>query len=303
MPVKNSYRQARKTLKMLFKRANVGQVTFTGGEPLLSERFPELVLFTRLKKKAVSVISNGNAGSYEDYKSLISLGVDLYEFPVLSADPEIHDFLTDVKGSWEKSVQSVKNVKELGGNVVAVIVITKSNYQDIDKTLKFIDSLGIKRIMLNRYNIGGNGIKQPQNVLTNKEELNQAFKKANDLVPELKLRLTSNVCTPLCLLDPAEYKNIGFTVCSSNIYHKPLTIDIDGNMRICNHSPVIIGNIYKEDIETIFSSPYFKLWTDIVPDYCKNCKIFDKCLGGCRAASEQAGFGLEHVDPVLTGLP
>ncbi|MFH2096034.1 MAG: radical SAM protein, partial [Bacteroidota bacterium] len=258
--VKDSYKKARKTLKQIFKQADVEQVTFTGGEPLIAERFQELVLFTRLKKKSVSVISNGNAGSRDDYSMLIKLGVELFEFPVHSAQAEIHDFMTTVNGSWEKAVQSVKDVTELGGNVVAVIVITKANYSVIRETLEFISSLGIKRIMLNRYNIGGNGIAQPENVVLSKAQLNEAFSVANIAVKELKLRLTSNVCTPLCLLDPADHKNIGFTSCSSNIYNKPLTLDIDGNMRICNHSPVVIGNIYEEPLEKILASPYLKQW-------------------------------------------
>ncbi|MFH2143365.1 MAG: radical SAM protein [Bacteroidota bacterium] len=296
----DSYIKARKTLKKLFKQAEVEQITFTGGEPLISERFFELVLFTRLKKKNVSVISNGNAGTKDDYKTLLSLGVDLFEFPVLSWDEGIHDFLTGVKGSWKKAVQSVNDVVDLGGNVVAVIVITKSNFKNIDKTLKFISDLGIKRIMLNRYNIGGSGISQPEHLVLNKDELNDAYKTANDIAKELHLRLTSNVCTPLCLLNPANYKNIGFTSCSSSIYNKPITIDIDGNMRICNHSPVIIGNIFSEKIEKILASPYIKQWVEIIPDYCNGCEIFDKCLGGCRAASEQSGLSLSHVDPILT---
>jgi organic radical activating enzyme len=59
----NSYKQAKKTLKRLFKIAEVGSVTFTGGEPFLAERFNELVLFTRLKNKSVTIITNGNAAA------------------------------------------------------------------------------------------------------------------------------------------------------------------------------------------------------------------------------------------------
>ena len=40
--------------------ADVEQVTFTGGEPFLAERFSELVLYTRMKRKQVAIITNGN---------------------------------------------------------------------------------------------------------------------------------------------------------------------------------------------------------------------------------------------------
>ena len=297
---KNSYKQARKTLKRFFSLAEVEQVTFTGGEPFLAERFSELVLYTRMKRKQVSVISNGNKASKDDYKTMISLGVNLFEFPVLSYDESVHDGMTQIKGSWKKVVQSVKEVSELKGHIVAVIVITKLNYLHIDKTLAFIKELGVSRVMLNRYNIGGTGIKFMKELATTKEELNHSFEIANKAGKELNMVLSSNVCTPLCHLNAKDHKNILFTSCSSSILNKPLTLDIEGNMRICNHSPIVIGNIFKNSMEEILKSPYNQKWVDIIPDFCKDCEIFDKCLGGCRAASEQMNLGLEHVDPILT---
>ena len=52
----NSYKKAVKVLKRIFKIAEVDNVTFTGGEPFLSERFLEIVLFTRMKGKNVTAI-------------------------------------------------------------------------------------------------------------------------------------------------------------------------------------------------------------------------------------------------------
>ncbi|MBN2681740.1 MAG: radical SAM protein [Bacteroidales bacterium] len=298
----DSYKKARKTLKRLFSKVQVDQITFTGGEPLLAERFLELVLFARLRKKQVSIITNGNAGSRDDFFMLIKMGVGLFELPIHSYISEEHDFMANVNGSWTNSVEKTKQILDLGGNVVAVIVITKHNYKSIKETIRFIQSIGVNRIMLNRYNIGGAGITQIKELVMSKEEINFAFSEANLAAKEFGVRLTSNVCTPLCLLNPTDFPQIGFTSCSSNILNKPLTLDIEGNMRICNHSPIIIGNIYENKIEEILENDYLKKWTEIVPDFCSNCNIFNKCLGGCRAASEQMGLGLESVDPILTIL-
>ncbi|MBU0488908.1 MAG: radical SAM protein [Bacteroidetes bacterium] len=296
----NSYRKAKKTIRRIFKIADVGQVTFSGGEPLLAERFSEIVLYVRMKRKPVAIISNGNAGSKESYQQLISLGASFFEFPIHSQNAETHDFMTRIPGSWNKAVQSAKQVLELNGSVVAVIVITKANTAQIAETLAFIQSLGINRVMLNRYNIGGNGIADQQNILPTKENLNEAFRVANETGKKLGMVLSSNVCTPLCYIDPENYPDIAFTACSSNIINKPLTVDLDGNMRICNHSPIVIGNIFRNKINDILSSPYLRQWTDIVPEFCSDCEKFSNCLGGCRAASEQMGFSLNHVDPILT---
>ena len=88
---KNSYKQSLKTLKQLFKNAAVNHVTFTGGEPMMSERFAELVLYARMKKKEVTLITNGNFASKKDYKQMMDLGVALFEIPIHSprAEPTI----------------------------------------------------------------------------------------------------------------------------------------------------------------------------------------------------------------------
>jgi MoaA/NifB/PqqE/SkfB family radical SAM enzyme len=206
----NSYKLARKTLKQLFKIADVKHVTFTGGEPLLAERFPELVLFTRMKKKSVTVITNGNASDETAYRQLADLGVSLFELPIHSFNPTVHDDITNTKGSWQMSVDSVKYLKKSGVNVVIVIVITKLNYNHIAHTLEYINSLGIKNIMLNRFNIGGRGIDENTNLMLSKEQLNFAFKQASLTGEKLRLSLSSNVCTPICFVDPKDYRNIKF---------------------------------------------------------------------------------------------
>lgn len=42
---KNSYKKAKSTLTQLFKIANVRNLTFVGGEPMISERFEDLIRF------------------------------------------------------------------------------------------------------------------------------------------------------------------------------------------------------------------------------------------------------------------
>lgn len=298
----NSYKNAKKSLKKLFSVANVNHVTFTGGEPFLAERFAELVLFTRLQKKTVSVISNGNTSSFQEIKTLIDFGVNLFEFPLHSANPEIHDSMTCVKGSWEKTLKSIKFTLESGGNVVPVVVITKLNCEYISETLEFINNLGLKRIMLNRYNIGGESVGDFKKILPSKTELQKAYKSASISGYKHNLQLSSNVCTPFCILNPTDYPNISFSSCSSDVSKRPLTLDINGNLRFCNHSPTVMGNIFSEKIENILNSEKTENWENTVPDFCKNCSIYTKCLGGCRAASEQLGHSVKEVDPIIANI-
>ena len=296
---KNSYKQSLKTLKQLFKNAAVNHVTFTGGEPMMSERFAELVLYARMKKKEVTLITNGNFASKKDYKQMMDLGVALFEIPIHSPRAEPHDYMTAVDGSWQKAVQSAKDILEMGAYVVPVIVVTKANYLLMDDTLKFISDMGMKQIMINRFNIGGRGISEAQNLIVGKEELQNAYKIANEASDKYGLSLTSNVCSPFCLLNPNDYPNIGFGSCSINALNLPVTIDIKGNIRLCNHSPIVAGNIFEQKLEDIFNSSYVKNWIHEKPAFCADCEIYNECLGGCRAASEQVYKNNNIVDPIL----
>ncbi len=296
----NSYKQSLKTFKKLFKIANVSNITFTGGEPLLAERISEQILFCKMKKANVTLITNGNSASKEKYKELVDLGVGLFELPLHSHDQKIHDSLTRKTGSHAKVVNSIKNLLELNANVVVDMVLNKLNLKDIDKTLEYIKSLGINRVMLTRFNVGGEGLKHIAELLPSIDELKSAFTIADGMADELDMKITSNVCTPLCVLNPNDYKNITTLSCSANIKNMPLTLDIKGNVRICNHSPVYIGNIFKQSFEELANSEYVKSWKEIKPDYCEGCNVYDVCFGGCRAASEQMGLGLKEPDPIIS---
>jgi radical SAM protein with 4Fe4S-binding SPASM domain len=268
----------------------------------MAERITEIALFCRMEGKAVTIISNGFLGIEGEYRRLIDMGISLFEFPIHSANETIHDDITQVQGSWRKSLNSILAIQNLRGYPVPVIVLTKYNIEVLGETLDFISSLGLRRVMMNRYNIGGCGVADPVSVSANHSQLRNAFKVADKKAEESGIVISSNVCSPDCLLDPSDYPNILFGHCSDNVLHKPITMDINGNIRVCNHSPVIAGNIYKQHINEILYSPYVSSWNEIVPEYCADCNKWENCRGGCRAASEQCGLGLGHVDPVLTNI-
>jgi radical SAM protein with 4Fe4S-binding SPASM domain len=249
--------------------------------------------------KQVTIISNGTQGKPSEYKQLVRMGVGLFELPVHSAQAVVHDRMAQQEGSWQKSVSSVKTILKLGGYVVPVVVITKHNVKVLDETLDFIASIGCKRVMLNRYNIGGKSCANPMDVSATAEELRNAFSLADKKAEKEGFSLSANVCSPVCLLNPADYPHIAFGHCSFDVLQRPITLDIHGNIRLCNHSPVVAGNIFENDLAEILYSDYAGLWEKSVPEFCASCVEWKKCKGGCRAASEQR-FGSLMVDvPVI----
>lgn len=297
--IENRYRQIKKVFSKLFSQAEVNNITLSGGEPLMFERLEELVLFLRLRQKNLTLITNGNNCNYELYKTLINLGTSLFEIPFHSTNFKEHDKMTQIEGSAEKSLSSIDTIMKLGGKVVPVIILTKINQKHLKETLLFLKNKGLRRIMINRFNIGGNGIKYKDRLMISRNELKDNFDIINSTAGEENLDISSNVCTPVCILNPNNYKNITFGYCSTDPSNMPLTIDIYGNIRLCNHSPLIAGNIFKTDLKDILKNDNVVNWNKETPKECNNCSWYYKCLGGCRAASLQFYQESNRADPII----
>lgn len=296
-----SYRKAAALLDWLIARTTAERVVFTGGEPTISERFLELVVHAKVNGLRVSVITNGN-GDWDIYKGLARAGVDLMEFSILSAQAKTHDRITGVKGSWERAMRTLRMMMEQGVEVVPVTVVMAENAGEVGECVEYLHSLGIRRFMVNRYNIGGEGLNQAEELSASRKRLQETFRKVDELADRYGLDVVSGVCTPHCLLDPADYPHIRFGNCATDVYRRPLTFDLDGNVRLCNHSPQVAGNIYRQRLSEMLFSDYACSWVDTKAAYCEDCTKWEVCRGGCRAASEQTGGTLRNVDPAVNLL-
>lgn len=298
-PTPASYELAAKTLKRLFRVADVQRVTMSGGEPLLVRRLPELVLLCRLRHKTVSIVTNGNAGEERDYRDLLEVGAGIFQLPQHSPDPEPHDVMTGMAGSWAAARRSIEQLRALDARVGVVVVLTQLNHLVVRETLRHIADLGVREVMLNRFNVGGRGLEAWRSLALSPEQLRTAFATADEAAADGALKITSNVCTPFCLVDPADFPHVRFATCSADVTRRPLTLTVAGDLRFCNHSPVVLGNIHHDDLQTMLASEYVAHWRSVVPAPCQGCQRFDACFGGCRAASEQLGLTVADPDPTV----
>ncbi len=257
-------------------------------------------MYAKARNKKVTIITNATLLDSEKIKLLAQLKVDLVEITINSYDKEIHESINGIKGSFDKSIKSIKELINNKIEVVVPIVITKYNANDVDKTLEFIHSLGIKRIMINRYNIGGNGCNEYNEILPDINELQKAYEKSQQFAEKHNLKLYSLVCTPHCVLNPEDYPNIEFSNCGVNNLNRRYTLTRDGNIRYCNHSPEILGNVFENKMSDILKSDKLKNWAKIEPAFCEDCSKKSACQYGCRAASQQMGYGLEREDPIVS---
>lgn len=290
----------KKTLKQFMKSVKCNEITFSGGEPTTNfEELIDCIMYAKARNKKVTIITNATLLDEEKINILAQLKVELIEITINSYDGKTHESINGIKGSFNKSIENIKRIQNKGIEVVVPIVITRYNCQDIKKTLEYLQSLGIKRIMLNRYNIGGEGCNKPKEILPDFKDLKNAFKECNEFAEKNNIKLYSLVCTPHCVLNPEDYSNIIFSNCGTENLNRRYTLTRNGEIRYCNHSPEVIGNVYKDKMKEILKNDKLNKWSKTEPEFCKMCNKKEECQYGCRAASQQMGFGLEKEDPIV----
>lgn len=292
---------ARRTLRKLLSQASVGTISFSGGEPLLVNNIHDLVMFARLRGSNVNILTNGTLLTTDSLANFESLGVGAIQIPLLSADREIHDYLTSLSGSWDKARTALWRVAALMPKAAyAVLVITKVNAPGVSDTLKLIRDLGVRNVMVNRFNIGGNGIRHSEELMMDLPTLKRAFADVEAFAAEVgDMHIVSGVCTPTCLVDPSAYPHIRFSGCRTDLSLRPVTVNWTGDVRFCNHSPHVLGNIYDRPLGEILSDPSEAARYAVVPEKCASCAHLKFCNGGCRAASEQLYGTFDRPDPIL----
>ena len=292
---------ARKTLKKLLSQASVGTISFSGGEPMLMRNVHDLALAARFKGSYVNVLTNGTLLTPDAIANFISLGIGAIQIPILSAEASVHEYLTNLPGSWAKATGALRAVAEvLPKGAFAVLVVTAVNAPGIPQTLQLIYDMGVRNVMVNRFNIGGMGLKNSAELVLDGNMLRRAFGDVEAFaVAHPDMNFVSGVCTPLCLLDTAPYPHIRFSWCSTDFSRRPVAINYRGDVRFCNHSPYVLGNIYERPIGEILSDPAVNARYSEIPDRCKDCAMLSRCNGGCRAASEQVYGTFGKEDPIL----
>lgn len=272
----------------------------SGGEPLMRNDIIEILQYVQKYKITVTLITNGTLLNPILIRRLIKYGVKLFELPLLGATAEVHDSLTRNPGSWKKVLKNISEIKRLGGRVTSVFVITKKNIAQIKDIMEMAIALGANSILANRFNVGGEGIKFKRDLLPSPDELRMAYEIMNDLAGEYEIAVMSGVPVPACVIDTSQYKNISFPSCSLGKENQYYAVDPAGNLRPCNHSAFILGNLLLQPVSEILDKKELINYVSICLEGCQGCdKLSSGCKGGCRAASEVYYHDFKKQDPFV----
>ncbi len=276
-------------------------VSLTGGEPMLREDIHEIVAYLNDRGVAVNLITNGSLLGEETIERLAGK-ISIFELPLLSSDRAIHDAMSGRVGAFDDSTLAMATLKAKRERVVGVFVATKKNLSTWRRTAELAFAMGLDGIMFNRFNPGGEGAKHVEELQASPEELCGALDIADEIVGEFEMPISCSIAMPPCLFDHARWERLSFGFCAAGTARAYYTLDPLGNLRPCNHSPTILGNVREKDFWELAESKVMKDFCSARPDFCEGCKLEDECLGGCKAAGEACSGSVWKAYPFLAAF-
>lgn len=287
----------RPLLGHILEQVDCRHVTLTGGEPLLRQDLPEIVS-SIASLAQVNLITNGHGLSEPVAMDLIRRGVSLFELPLLSHRRAVHDELSGAPGAFDAVLAALAHIRYHRGQAIAVFVATRRNVAELHDTLRLAAAFGVRGVMLNRFNPGGRGSAH-LDLLPTVDELRSALETAEAASQVLRLPIACSIPIQPCLIDPSDYPHLSFGFCAAGSSRAYPTFDTAGNVRPCNHSPTVLGNVWDEPLADILAPERIAAFVAAIPAFCAPCALRDRCQGGCKAAAQVCYGSLSVPEPFL----
>lgn len=282
--------------------SGITSFSISGGEALLRPDLPKLIAYIvqegneRDIEPDITVISNGKLMN-EDYLQLfkqyhvhLAMSLPGYEtFPehtgVDNADGILHWF---------------QRAKAIGLQTTVNITVTQKNYHELFRTLALGLLNGASTILLNRFLPGGRGLHYRKELELNKEQLNGMLETAEEALAYGKRYGYVGTEFPKCVIkdmDKYRYLSVGTQCAAAKSF---FVIDPAGQIRTCNHSPHIVGNMFAEELIT--DKEYWNIFaqSQYHPTYCYGCKDITVCDCGCREVAHIIHGNPCQVDPCIS---
>jgi len=274
--------------RALFDRIapTTARLKITGGEPTLHPEFEEIVEYVDGLGIPFMLFTNGRWAEPERLLDFLA-GLSYLEGLLISlhgADPASHEAFTGVAGSYAETVENVERAVGAGLRVATSTVLTQHNWSGVEEVVALGEELGVDGAAFQRY------IGAPLSTLeAGWGELRQAVGAIEALMSDDGGRVRFGTPIPHCF---APNHSRG---CWAGVVQA--TVDPWGNLRPCNHTSLVCGNLLSQSPQEVWASATMQRFREAIPEACRSCPDFEICHGGCRA--EVLELGLEQ-DPLMS---
>ena len=249
------------------------RVTFSGGEATLHSKFLELVKYVRSKHMSVEIFTNGQTLNKNEklYRELISLHPYRVCVSLYSTEEEMHEKVTDVKGSFNNTFSIIKKLTADNVSVQIKNFLLNFNCMDCLKVKQLAEKIQASSIA---------DISLIPTIEGDKKTM-QFVLKEDDL-----FALYTDINSPLYIGD--NFKKIPYndikeqTPCLAGL--TSLCINPKGDVTICVSMPYLVGSLSETSLYEIWNSAMDKnedsklyQWQQIKISDLKECFKEDYC--------------------------
>lgn len=268
--------------------AEAPSISFTGGEPTLRKDLPSLINHAKSHSMRVNLITNGTLINESLAYELVNAGLDSVQISIEGPNADIHDRITGMIGSFNKSIQAIHYFIRLGIHVHTNTTLSRYNCDQITQLPSLILSLGLKKFSMNLIIPTGSVDLLPEQVL----RYSDAGKYIEDLIYISKssgIEFMWYSPLPLCIFNTITHDlgNKGCAACDGL-----LSIAPDGSVLPCASYNESVGNLKDESFDNIWNSSkatWFRQ-KQFAHEKCLHCEYLDICNGACPLYWRAIGY-------------
>lgn len=238
-------------------------VNFSGGEPFVRKDIIDI-----FKKAVQSGIdygfnTNGTLIDQEKVDRLKEIPPNDISVSLYGHNQKLHELVTQSEGSFKKSLNAIKLFVNAGFSVTIKTMVTKFNVKHIGSIAKFVRDIGVNKIVFDSTIFRKNdGNETPLKYRVDNYELKQ-FENS-----EYGKKLTYKP------------RKLNSLLCNAGVTR--IAIDSDGTVFPCSIFRLPIGNIKRQDLNSILEKSeelhrYLQYRVRDLPRECLNCEGLNYC--------------------------
>ena len=240
-------------------------LTFTGGEPLMREDFFDIANYARKKNFAIILLTNGTLIDKDIAGRIKELGTLQVCISILGSCAKTHDSITTVPGSFEKAINAIKLLSQLGTRVFLNTMVLEQNFKEQVEIKKLAKELGVEQTLDSVVTLKNDGSKKPVKCRLSDKNLRNYFSWLNKEDSERFEAYKWGLGEPLC----------GASIVGCAINPK-------GEVLPCTGFPKIVGSLKETSFKEIWDNSEFlkKLRSLNVSDLkeCSQCELQTYCF-------------------------
>lgn len=280
--------QVRRVLDVIRLDAEVPSVSWTGGEPTLRDDLAELTAYATGLGMRVNLITNGTLLDEQLVRDLRGAGLRSAQVSLEAPDAQTHDGLTQVPGSFERTVRGIALLRDAGLHVHTNTTLNRVNAPIAGDMVDLTRTLGTKRFSMNLVIPCGSAIGSDVTLTYTEaaEIIDRVRRRARDAGVEFMWYSP----TPYCIFNPVAAR-LGGKSCAA--CDGLLSVAPNGDVLPCSSVPKGVGNLLRKPFERVWNSRRARYWRgkQYAHRTCRGCRHFDICTGACPIYWDAMGYG------------